>query len=115
MTKREFFERVIVAMSDNEDMVAHATHEIELLERKGANRSNKPSKRQTENVGIKENIIAIMSVDTPMTATEITDKYNEVYGTAFSLNKISSLITQLKQAGTIKREEVKKIALFTIA
>lgn len=114
MTKREFYEVVIANMSNNEEVVAHATHQLEILNNRNANRSNKPSKRQVENVGIKDRIKAVMSIDTPMTITEITNKYNEVYGDNLSNNKINSLVTQLKQAGEVVRTEVKKVALFTL-
>jgi hypothetical protein len=114
MTKREFYEVVIANMSNNEEVVAHATHQLEILNNRNANRSNKPSKRQVENVGIKDRIKAVMSIDTPMTVTEITNKYNEVYGDSLSNNKINSLVTQLKQAGEVVRTEVKKVALFTL-
>ena len=54
-----------------------------------------------------------------MTIGQITKAYNEQYGTEFSSNKISALVSQMRDdksngTGEIKRTEVKGVAYFTV-
>lgn len=114
MTKREFYNYVIENVT-NEDVVAQAKHEIELLDRKNATRSSKPTKAQLENGSIKANIITMMLDNEPMTVGAITKAYNEKYGTEYTSNKINALVAQLKTDGRISREVIKKIAYFSLA
>ena len=87
MTNREFFEKVIATVSD-EELVAKATEEIEKLDARNAKRKNTPSKKSVENEPIKNAIKAVLS-DTPLTASEIAEKVE------ISTQKASALLKQI--------------------
>ena len=100
MTNREFFNAIISA-NVNEELTAHATAELEKLNKRNAQRSSKPSKTQLENEPIKAHLLEILAVK-PMTASEIHEVDADL-----STQKISSLCRQLVEAGKLAVEEVK--------
>lgn len=62
ITKRDNFKTIIAVLTEaGEDaLVAVMEHEIELLDKKSANRSTKPTVRQAENAEIKSQIVATL-------------------------------------------------------
>lgn len=100
MTNREFFNAIINA-NVSDELTAHATAELEKLDKRNAQRSSKPSKTQLENEPIKAHLLEILAVK-PMTASEIHEVDENL-----STQKISSLCRQLVDAGKLTVEEVK--------
>lgn len=98
------------AMADNADVVAFCDHEIELLNKKNS-AAKKPTKTQIANESIKDEILAVLNGSDPMTATDIVAKLDGKY----SVNKVSALLTQLKEDNSITREVIKRKAYFTVA
>lgn len=116
VTKRERFAQLRAIVLDNEELVAFIDHEIELLNKK--NSSKGETKAQIENKAIKSNILNVIGTQS-MTIGQITKAYNEQYETEFSSNKISALVSQMRDdksngTGEIKRTEVKGVAYFTV-
>ena len=116
MTKRDWFNEMIKvveesAYEDKAGAVEFLTHEIELLERKSG--KSGMTKTQKENVGIRETIKEVLTdVGKPVTISELmTDERLS----AFSNQKLSTLIHQLMKAGEVVRTEDKKKAYFAIA
>ena len=100
MTNREFFNAIISA-NVSDELTAHATAELEKLDKRNAQRSSKPSKTQLENEPIKAHLLEILAVK-PMTASEIHEA-----DASLSTQKISSLCRQLVEAGKLAVEDVK--------
>ena len=100
MTNREFFNAIINA-NVSDELTAHATAELEKLDKRNAQRSSKPSKTQLENEPIKAHLLEILAVK-PMTASEIHEA-----DASLSTQKISSLCRQLVEAGKLAVEDVK--------
>lgn len=116
VTKRERFAQLRAIVIDNAELVAFIDHEIELLNKK--NSSKGETKAQIENKAIKSNILGVIGTQS-MTIGQITKAYNEQYETEFSSNKISALVSQMRDdksngTGEIKRTEVKGVAYFTV-
>ena len=118
MTKKETINLLIDVLQGNqevEDMqifIDYLVNERNLLEKKSSKSS--PSKTQLANEKIKEVIVEVLTAsDVSLSITEI-QKANDELG-ALSNQKISSLLTQLKNEGRVVRVEDKKKALFTIA
>ena len=118
MTKKETINLLIDVLQGNqevEDMqifIDYLVNERNLLEKKSSKSS--PSKTQLANEKIKEVIVEVLTAsDVSLSITEI-QKANDELG-ALSNQKISSLLTQLKNEGRVVRIEDKKKALFTIA
>lgn len=111
ITKRE----VINAMLAEETISANATyrgyleHELELLDRKAANK--KPTKNQQENEGIKEEILANLTEE-GVTVTELM-KRSAVLGEQ-SNQKLSALLKQLKDEGKVTKSTEGKKSVFAL-
>ena len=103
MTKREMFTKIATVCANDQEIVDFVNHEIELLNKKNASASKKATKTQIANEGIKDEILAVLrDADTAMTATQIADAFDGKY----SVNKVSALLTQLKDDNSITREVV---------
>lgn len=85
---------------------------IEALNKKSTG-SKKPTKTQIENEGIYANILALMSDGTARTNKAITDSYNTLYGTEYSINKIQPQVTKAVKNGALDRAVVKGVVYFT--
>lgn len=112
MTKREYFAQIREMVADNTELVAFIDHEVELLDKK--NSSKGMSKTAKANVEIKANILQVMS-DKAWTIGQLTKEYNSVYDTDFSANKISALVSRMrddKGTGEVHRYEEKGVAYF---
>ena len=117
LTKKENFMRVIEVLESKglTDLVEVMKHEIELIEKKSANKTQ--TKTQKENEVVKELILqALAKMDRPVTITELLAENPEVAkATGNSNQKTSALITQLKKAELVIRTQDGKKALFSIA
>ena len=87
MTKREFMEKVIAEVN-NEELKTFAESEIEKMNARNAKRANTPSKKAKENEPIKEAIVAVLTAE-PMTASEIAEEVG------ISVQKASALLRQI--------------------
>lgn len=77
------------------------------VEKKSANK--KPTSKQVENEGLKTSLVEFLRGKS-LTVGEIC-KAEEFEG--LSSQKISSLLTQLKESGAVERSEIKRVAYFT--
>ena len=117
VTKRERFAQLLAIVEASN--VANATelkefieHEVELLNKKNS-RSGKPTKTQVENEAIKAQIVSILErVRKPMTVTQLLSE-SELAG--LSNQKISALLTQLRESGKVMRTVEKKVAYYSMA
>ena len=111
VTKRMRFEQIKSLISDNEELVAFIDHEIELLDKKNS-RSGKPTKTQVENETIKNTIFNTLQIaGKPMTVTQLlaTEELN-----GLSNQKVSALLTQLRDVNKVVRTVEKKVAYYSI-
>ena len=111
VTKRMRFEQIKSLVSDNEELVAFIDHEIELLDKKNS-RSGKPTKTQVENEAIKNTIFnTLQATNKPMTVTQLlaTEELN-----GLSNQKVSALLTQLRESNKVVRTVEKKVAYYSI-
>ena len=116
MTKAQKFEMLknIPAVAGNEMLVAFIDHEIELLTKKNTT-EKKPTAKQSANEGIKTAIVEHMTAD-PNRLFTITELTKEVAGLPEDMTpqRMSALVRQLKEAGTVERIEEKRVAYFRI-
>ena len=99
-------------ISSNEVFKAYLENEKALLEKKASNR--KATKTQTENVGIKATILAVLEdFNKPMTITDIQGANEDLK--ALSNQKISALVKQLKDNGLVVKSVEKGKSLFSLA
>ena len=120
ITKKDMFNEIIKMMNGEQMSVStqavidFANHEIELLNKKSSSSSGKPTKTQLENEGYKEVILeALATADKPMTISELMEYADGLAG--LKNQRVSALMTQLKNAGKVIRTEEKKKAYFSLA
>lgn len=112
VTKKEMFEMLkgVAGVAENADMVAFIDHEIELLNKKSANK--KATKTQEENVGIKAEILNVLTAD-GATVSEIQAKSDVL--SALSNQRVSALLRQLVESGNVVKTVDKKKSYFSLA
>ena len=101
-----------------EDAIEFLDKEIALVNKRN-NRKSGTSKKSKANEPIKDAIVEVLSnANAPMTTAEITNSDEvQAFSTedkAISSNKVTALLTQLRKAGLVKREYVKKVAYFSL-
>ena len=111
-TKREMFEAIkaVPEVSENEVFVNFLNHEIELLDKKSANK--KPNKNQEANEGIKAVILEVLTAE-PVTVSDIIKADDRL--AEYSLPKVTALLTLLRKEGRVVRTEDKKKAFYALA
>ena len=112
ITKREMYARILGKLTD-ENEKAFIEHEMELLAKKNAAKSTKPTATQVANAGVKEEILGVMESGKMYTVSELMKAVPSLNDT--SNQKASALIRQLKDEGLVNRVEEKGRAYFSKA
>ena len=101
MTQREFYEKVIATKGIAEELKIYAEGRIEALDKANANRSSKPTKKQTENEPIKAKILEYLADHEKVVGVDLATAIGENKST------VISLCTVLAKEGKLVKEEVK--------
>lgn len=110
LTKTEMFAQIKAHLTDA-DEIAFIDHEIELVAKKNANKSSKPTKKQEANADLKTVIYGAMESEKAYTIGDLIKSVPELAD--LSNQKVSALVRQMKEAGMVERSEVKRVAYFT--
>lgn len=94
---------------DKDELIAFIDHEVELISNR--KRSDKPSKKQVENEGIKAEILAYLGTVGTAKVGDITKALGDK---VTSSQQVSALVTQLKNDGKVTRFTEKKDIFFTL-
>lgn len=102
------------AVKSNERLINFVTHEMELLAKKKSYKSNKPTKRQEENVTILMPAIkAFLTTVDKATASQIAN------GVAVDFEvtapRVTAQLTKLKKAGEVVNTKEKGVSYYSIA
>ena len=111
MTKVDMFKAIMDKYDLSASEVEFINHEIELLEKKNGNR--KPTKAQEENGGYKSAILNGMESDKLYTITDLIKSIPEI--SDLTNQRVSALVRQLKEDGSVVRTESKGKAYFNLA
>lgn len=112
MTKKEMYAQLKAKYDLTEDEIKFIDHEVELLEKKNSG-TKKPTATQVANEGIKAEIVAYLEdAEGGKTVTEI-QKAVEVCN-ELSNQKVSALIRQLVEDGTVTKTVDKRKSYFSI-
>lgn len=109
ITRVEALNLAIAALTDNADAVEVLTTIRDSIAKANSRKTDKPTKTQVENAGIKDNILAVMSRD-GMTIGDIAT----ALGGEYTSQKVMALVRQLIQSGKVERYEDKRKALFRL-
>lgn len=109
VTKVERISNIINAYAISGEDKEFLLHEIELINKRNASKSGKPTKKQTENETVKQSIYEAMEVGKPYTATDIATALNLP-----SPQKASALLKQMVDAGVVAKSVDKRRSYFTL-
>lgn len=110
ITKRERFEKMLEKYDFTEEERVFIEHEIELLDKKKSG-ERKPTATQIANEGLKEIIMEVLnSTGEMLTVTDIIKSHADL--AELSNQKVSSLMTQLKDAGKVEKVVEKRKSYF---
>lgn len=113
MTKREMFAQILAHTTDEAEK-EFIRHEMELLEKKNASKSEKLTPAQEANEKLKTAIVDYLAEsEKPMTISQMLKDIPECNG--LSNQKVSALVRQLYLATVVVRREEKGVAYFSIA
>lgn len=116
MTKKEMFAQIMANYALTDEEKAFIEHEIELLEKKNTRKDGSKAMTATQkaNEGLKAKIVEILSnADKAMSVSEIAKSDSEL--AELSGQKVSAIITLLKNDGIVERVEIKRKAFFKLA
>ena len=114
-TKKEMYDIIKEAMSDNAEVVAFVEHELELLAKKNS-AERKPTVNQLDNAKIKKIIVDGMESGKGYTVTEIIKTI--LAGTEWhelTCSRCTAIVTQLTEAGVLVRNVEKRKAYYSKA
>lgn len=107
MTKTEMLNEIRKNLTDTEQ-IAFIDHEIELLAKRNSQRSSKPTKAQIERQAQYDTLVEWLGENPNATCTQVAE-YMGV-----TLHSATGLLTQLRKAGTVKREYSGKTPVYSL-
>ena len=108
MTKKNAFETIRNAMADNAEIVAFCDHEIAMLDKRNASRSNKPTKAQLEKNAQRDAIVEFLADNAQATCGDVAEAIG------VTLHSATGLLTTLRKAGLVKREYAGKTPVYSL-
>ena len=112
ITKTDMFNALLNKYAFTDEEKAFIEHEIELLNKKSATGERKPTATQVANEGLKEEILSFMAENSARIFT-VTELIKEVPALAeLSNQKVSALMTQLKDTGAVNKTVEKRKSYF---
>lgn len=112
-TKVQVIERLINTYGIEGEDKDFLLHEVELINKRNAYKSDKPSKSQRENVARKEGIAAVMEAGEIYTATDIANLMGGK-DNGWSAQRASALLKQMVEAGQVVKAEIKRRSYFAL-
>ena len=112
MTKRDFFNRIL-SYAHEED-IEFLRHEIELLDKKNS-AERKPTPKQVENAGFKADILAWMESGVQYAVADIVKGVPSIDAAGLSANRVTAMMTQLVNDGSVIRSTDKRKSVYTLA
>ena len=107
MTKTEMFTAIRANLVDAEQ-IAFIDHEIELLAKRNATRSTKPTKAQLEKNAQREQIVEFLGENPAATCAQVADALG------VTLHSATGLLTTLRKGGLVRRDYQGKTPVYSL-
>ena len=116
LTQRDYFNRLleIPAVSADADLVEFIEGRIAQLDKKNS-AERKPTAKQTENAGFKADILAWMEHGTQYALADIHKGVPSIVAAGISPNRVTAMMTQLVNDGSVIRETVQRKSVYILA
>lgn len=112
MTKRDYFNRILsYAHDEDKDFIAH---ELELLDKKNS-AERKPTAKQVENAGFKADIVGWMEQGQQYVVADIVKGVPSIVAAGISANRVTAMMTQLVNDGSIVKTVDKRKSYYSLA
>lgn len=108
-TKMDYFNRIL-SYAHEEDK-PFILHEMELLQKKNASRSNKPTAKQMANAELADEVYEAMGDGKSYTVAEIKAMVSALADA--NPQKVTAILTRMRGELRVSREEIKGKAYFT--
>lgn len=110
-TKIDRFNQILPYISENADLVAFIENEIELVRKKNAKRSDKPTKRQSENTDLMPIIYDSMIAEKQYTVSDLIAEIPALDG--LSTQRVTPIMTKMVENVLATKETVKGRTYYT--
>lgn len=107
MTKTEMFAAIRKNLTDAEQ-IAFIDHEIELLAKRNASRSSKPTKAQLEKQAQYDTLLSFLADNPNATCAAVADSLG------VTLHSASGMLAQLRKRGEVKRTYQGKTPVYSL-
>lgn len=107
MTKTEMFTAIRANLVDAEQ-IAFIDHEIEMLAKRNANRSSKPSKAQLEKDALRAQIVDFLGENERATCAQVAE------AVGVTLHSATGLLTTLRKAHVVRRDYEGKTPVYSL-
>ena len=129
MTKRDFYKAIVEVVNKDMDFRMEIPekgaitapmindfikHEIELLDKKNANRTGAKTAQQKANDDIREQIVGLMTPNTVYRSNDIVVEMREKGHGDFTTQKITALMKSLIEDGTVRKFTEKRITYYEL-
>ena len=113
VTKRERYEEIrkILEEKGAVELVEFVNHELELLAKKNAKRTNKPTKSANLTAKLSVRVLEVMEPDQQYTATELVKLIGDP---EISNQRMTASLNALMVGNYVKNEKVKGKSLFSL-
>lgn len=106
--------REILASAGRDDLVEFVDGRVAQLDKKNS-AERKPTAKQVENAGFKADIVAYMEPNTQYLSADITKGVPSIVAAGISANRVTAMLTQLVNDGTLVRTEDKRKNYYSLA
>ena len=115
-TKRDNFNALLAipAVAENDQLVAFIEHELELLNKKNT-AERKPTPKQIENAGFKSDILAWMDEGEQYALADIVKGVPSLVAAGVSPSRVTAMMTQLVNDGSVIRDTDKRKSVYRLA
>ena len=112
-TKVETIKSIIEKYGVSGEDKAFLEHEVELIAKRNSYKSSKPTKKQVANDALTETLYNLLEEGVCYTATDLAGMLGtDAEGKAYSLQRVSAMLTKLKKSGAIATGTIKHRTYF---
>ena len=113
-TQRDEYNYILTLVKGDERAEAFIASRIAQLDKKNS-AERKPTANQIANEGFKADILAYMEPNVLYTVAQLSKEVPSLSAAGASPNRVTALMTQLKDAGQVVRVEDKRKAFYSLA
>lgn len=113
VTKIETINAIIEKYGVSGEDKAFLEHEVELISKRNAYKSTKPTKKQVANEALSDKLLGLFEENVAYTATDLAGMLGtDADGNPYSVQRVSALLRKLKESGAVVTDSIKRRTYF---